>query len=185
MDLSIIVTLVTMLSALGFSMVAKDYLASFLGGLFIRRIKNIKPGIRIKMLVDPSIKGDVVKVGWLRTTLMEVGDGERLPSIRTGRIVLIPNFMLMNTPVLVYGEEVMDEVIAYVEGSYPDPEKIIQCMKEAIEEEGVKVKEVNLYQKEDKLVVYGIYEASPNYMTDLRSEILKRFLKKFNEAKIA
>jgi len=183
MDLSIIVTLITMLSALGFSMVAKDYLASFLGGLFIRRVKNIKPGIRIKMLVDPSIKGDVVKVGWLRTTLMEVGDGERLPSIRTGRIVLIPNYMLMNTTVLVYGEEVMDEVIAYVEGDYPNPEKVIQCMKEAMEEENVKVKEVNLYQKEDKLVIYGIYESKPDCMTDLRSEILKRFLKKFNALK--
>lgn len=174
---------IALLSVLGFSMIAKDYLASLLGGIVIRKVRCISPGTRIKILASPLIKGDVVRVGWLRTTLMEVGDGERLPSVQTGRVLLVPNSMLVNSPVLVYGRKVVDQVVAYVEGECLEPEKVIQCMKEAMKEKGVKIKEVDLYQKEGSLMVYGIYETEPTYMADVRSEITKLFLNKFNKVK--
>ena len=175
------ITLLSVLvSTLGFSMIAREYLASFFGGIVIREVKRIKPGTRVKILTSPVIKGDVVKVGWLRTTLLEVGDGERLPSIKTGRMLLVPNSTLINSPILIYGREVIDQVVAYVDGRCPEPEKIIQCMKEAMMEKGVKVKEVDLYQKGDKLMVYGIYKTKSNTMTDVRSEIMRVFLKKSN-----
>lgn len=177
-----IALLSVLLSALGFSMIARDYLASLLGGIVIRKVKRISPGTRVKILASPLIKGDVVKVGWLRTTLVEVGDGERLPSVQTGRVLLVPNSMLVNSPVLVYGRKVVDQVVAYVEGG-SEPEKVVQCMKEAMREKGVKIKEVDLYQKEGSLMVYGIYETEPSYMADVRSEITKLFINKFNKVK--
>ncbi|MDK2796122.1 MAG: hypothetical protein PWQ22_1019 [Archaeoglobaceae archaeon] len=102
MELLTLQLAVALLSALGFSFVLKDYFANFIAGLILRRVKRIKRDVRIKILTNPAIKGDVVEIGWFRTTLREVGDGERLPSVPTGRILKIPNFFLFNNPVVVY-----------------------------------------------------------------------------------
>jgi len=77
----------------------------------------------------------------LRTTLREVGDGERLPSVHTGRILKIPNFFLFNNPVVIYGNTISDEVVAYIKAQDFRPE-FVEMMKNAIEEEGHKVVEV-------------------------------------------
>lgn len=167
-------------SAMGISWVSRDYLSSLLGGLILRRVKKIKPGTRIKVLTANTIKGDILNVGLFRTTLVEVGEGSRLPSIQTGRELLIPNSTLVNSPVLVYRDKIIDQVVAYVER---DPQRAIQCMKEAMKENNVKIKEVDLYQSEGKFEVYGIFESEANHMSDTRSEILRRFLSKFTVEK--
>ncbi|MGH7422736.1 MAG: hypothetical protein ACREJ1_03550, partial [Candidatus Methylomirabilales bacterium] len=112
---SLISVFSVLIAATGISLVFKDYLASLVGGLILRQIRQVKPGVRIKVLIMPAItlKGDVISVGALRTTLHEVGDGERLPSVRTGRIVKVPNFTLVNSPLVIYDEQISDEVIAY------------------------------------------------------------------------
>ena len=56
-------------------------------------------------------------------------------------------------------------------------------MKEAMKENNVKIKEVDLYQSEGKFEVYGIFESEANHMSDTRSEILRRFLSKFTVEK--
>jgi small-conductance mechanosensitive channel len=66
--------LITLISALGVSFVLKDYIASIIAGVIFRRVKHIKPNTRIKVLTNPIIKGDVINIGLLRTTLKEVGD---------------------------------------------------------------------------------------------------------------
>jgi len=164
---------------LGVSVVFKDYVASLIAGMVLRYVKHIKNGGRIKIITNPVIKGDVLDVGLLRTTLMEVGDGERLPSVRTGRQVKVPNFMLMNSPVVVYGDTITDEVVAYLKPPLPNLDMVIKAIKDVIAIGGHKVIEVGLYQKEDHLVVHGIFEATTKEMTDERSKILKDFLEKF------
>lgn len=167
----------TLLGAMGFSLAFKDYIASFMAGLIIRRAKQINVGGRVKVLASPVVKGDVIEIGWFRTTLMEVGDGERLPSVQTGRIMKIPNFMLFNNPTLIYGDSLIDEVIAYIrnESTRPNSE-IIENMAHAIESEGHKVIGIGLYQKENSLVVHGIFESTTRELIDVRSNILARYL---------
>ncbi|MEM4747290.1 MAG: mechanosensitive ion channel [Archaeoglobaceae archaeon] len=172
--------LITLASALGISFVLKDYIASIIAGIIFKKVKHIKPNTRIKILTNPVIKGDVLSVGILRTTLREVGDGERLPSVHTGRILKIPNFFLFNNPVVIYGDVITDEVVAYVENDKFRLE-FVEFMREAIEEEGHKVIEVGVYQKEKFFIVHGIFESSICGMVDVRSKILLRFFKKIKE----
>jgi len=176
-DFTLLVTAASLVfSALGFSLVLKDYIASVIAGFVMRHVKHITPGRRVKILVSPLIKGDVVSVGLIRTTLMEVGDGERLPSVQTERIIKLPNFMLINNPVLIYGETIIDEVVAYISEPFPPLDNLIQSMKEAITNQGHRVIEVGLFQKDEKLVVHGIFESRTCEVADMRSRILKQFL---------
>jgi len=179
-DTSLLITIASAL-ALGFALVLKDYIASFIAGTVFRSVGHIKRGRRVKILTVPTIKGDILDVGPIRTSLMEVGDGERLPSVQTGRIVKVPNFMLLNNPVLIYGDTIIDEVIAYTNYQNPDLGSVIDHMKEAIASQGHKVIEVGVYQKEDRLVVHGIFESNPKDPTDVRSNILREFLEKQNK----
>jgi len=177
---TILTTVLGVFSTVGVTFIAKDYIASLLGGLMMRKDARIKPGTRVKIMVTPSLKGDIEKVGWVRSSLMEVGEGDRFPSVRTGRMLIVPNSILMNSPMMIYGEEVVDEVIVHIDSDFPDPEAAIQCMKDAMVEAGVKVKDVNISHKTDSLVVYGFYKADPDSMSDRRSEITSLFLKKFS-----
>lgn len=183
-DITVLVALVgALFSALGVSLVFKDYVADLIAFFIMRYVKQIRPGRRVKVMVTPPIKGDVVTIGPIRTTLMEVGDGERLPSVQTGRIVKIPNFFLLNNPVLVYGDTIIDEVIAYFSEPFPDIDATIQNMRESIVAEGHRPVEIGIYQREKGLVVHGIFEAKTSEMGDLRSNILKDFLKRNSKAK--
>jgi len=177
-ELTLTITIIaTLLGALGFSLAFKDYSASFIAGLIFRRVKQIKPGTRVKILGSPIVKGDILEIGWFRTTLNEVGDGERLPSVLTGRILKIPNFLLFSNTVLIYGELIIDEVVAYIksDSNYFD-KRVIENMVIAIQEEGQKVIAVSLYQKEDNLIVHGIFETCTREVYDVRSNILSRYL---------
>jgi len=176
-DTSLLITIASAL-ALGFALVLKDYIASFIAGIVFRCVGQIKRGLRVKILTVPTIKGDILEVGPIRTSLMEVGDGERLPSVQTGRTVKVPNFMLLNNPVMIYGDTIIDEVIAYTDCPNPSLGSVISHMKDAIASQGHKVIEVGMYQKEDRLVVHGIFESNPKDLTDVRSGILKEFLEK-------
>ena len=161
-------------SILGVSWVSRDYLSSLIGGMIIRRIKRIKPGTRVKILITPHvIKGDVLSVETFRTALAEVGDGERLPGIRTGRVYILPNSALVNNPVLMYGGRIVDQVVAYVE---KDPENGVRCMEEAIKKVGVEPKEVDMYQTKDKFAIYGIYESETEKVSKIRNDIMKFFV---------
>jgi small-conductance mechanosensitive channel len=169
-------------SSAGISLVFKDYIADLVATMVIRKTKDIKAGNRIKISAAGSTtKGDIMQIGILRTTVMEVGDGERLPSVRTGRLIKIPNSMLINNPVLVYGDTIIDEVVAYVPRPYPNSELLENSMKQAIINNGHGVIEVGLYQKEDRLVIHGVFEVKTSEMADERSKILKEFLIRSNQ----
>ncbi|UVS68429.1 mechanosensitive ion channel family protein [Nitrososphaera viennensis] len=165
-------------SSMGISFVFKDYIADLLATVVIKKTKDIKPGTRIKVTGAGlgTTKGDVMDIGILRTTVMEVGDGERLPSVRTGRLIKVPNYMLINNPVMIYGDTIIDEAVAYVPRPYPDTQLLIDSMKDAIVGNGHGLIEVGLYQKDDRLIIHGVFEVKTSEMGDERSKILKDFL---------
>lgn len=164
-------------SSMGMSFVFKDYIADLIATIVIKKTRDIKPGVRIRVTgVGVATKGDIMNVGVLRTTVMEVGDGERLPSVRTGRLIKIPNYMLINNPVMVYGDTIIDETVAYVNRPYPDTQILIDSMKDAIVSNGHGLIEVGLYQKDDRLIIHGVFEVKTSEMGDERSKILRDFL---------
>src|SRR5712692_8011250 len=121
------------ISTMGVSFVFKDFIGDLLATMVIKKTGDIKVGKRIKIMVPGNItKGDIMEISLMRTTVMEVGDGERLPSVRTGRLIKVPNYMLMSNPVMVYGDTIIDEVVAYVPRPYPDSQSLLDSMKEAI-----------------------------------------------------
>lgn len=176
-DLVTILPLMSIFSSLGLSFVFKDYIADLIATIVIKKTRDIKIGNRIKINAGGSItKGDIMEIGMLRTTVMEVGDGERLPSVRTGRLIKVPNYMLINNPVMIYGDTIIDEVVSYIPRPYPDSQLLVDSMKLAITNNGHGLIEVGLYQKEDRLVIHGVFEVKTSEMGDERSKILKEFL---------
>lgn len=165
-------------SSMGLSFVFKDFIADLVASMVIKKIKDIRVGNRIKISSGGAMtKGDIMEIGLLRTTVMEVGDGERLPSVRTGRLIKVPNYMLISSPVMIYGDTIIDEVVSYVPRPFPDSQLLVDCMKEAIVSSGHGLIEVGLYQsKDDKLVVHGVFEVQTSEMSDERSRILLEFL---------
>jgi small-conductance mechanosensitive channel len=178
-DIATILPLLSIFSSLGMSFVFKDYIADLVATVVIKKTRDIKVGNRIKVNSGGAVtKGDIMEIGILRTTVMEVGDGERLPSVRTGRLIKVPNYMLISNPVMIYGDSIIDEVVSYIPRPYPDTQLLEESMKEAIISNGHGLIEVGLYQKDDKLVIHGVFEVKTNEMGDERSKILKEFLTK-------
>jgi small-conductance mechanosensitive channel len=176
-DFLAILPLLSIFSSLGLSLVFKDYIADLLATIVIKKTRDIKIGNRIKINSGGAVtKGDIMDIGLLRTTVMEVGDGERLPSVRTGRLIKVPNYMLINNPVMIYGDTIIDEVVSYIPRPYPDTQLLVDSMKQAITGNGHGLIEVGLYQKEDRLVIHGVFEVKTSEMGDERSKILKEFL---------
>src|SRR5437016_2190880 len=102
-------------SSMGVSFVFKDYIADLIATIVMKYTKDITVGNRIKVTIGAGlVRGDVMEMGLLRTTVMEVGDGERLSSVRTGRLIKIPNYMILSNPVMVYGDTIIDEVVSYI-----------------------------------------------------------------------
>lgn len=167
-------------AATGFSLVFKDYLASLLGGIIIRWVRQVRPDVRIKILMSPNItiKGDIRSIGAIRTTLHEVGDGEHLPSVRTGRTVKVPNFALVNSPLIIYGDRITDEVLAYESRPFAHLEVLEADMTAAITAEGHNVVNVSIYQKDDRLIIHGIYHVKTQEIGDVRGRILRGFLER-------
>jgi len=176
-DLVTILPLLSIFSSLGMSFVFKDYIADLIATIVIKKTKDIKVGNRIKVTNGGhTTKGDIMEIGVLRTTVMEVGDGERLPSVRTGRLIKVPNYMLISNPVMIYGDTIIDEVVSYIPRPYPDSQLLEESMRQAIVNNGHGLIEVGLYQKDDRLVIHGVFEVKTSEMGDERSKILKEFL---------
>ena len=174
-------------SSMGVSFVFKDYIADLIATMVMKYTKDIKVGNRIKITLIPGlVKGDVMDIGWLRTTVMEVGDGERLPSVRTGRLVKIPNYMILHNPVMIYGDTIIDEVVSYVSRPFPDTQLLTENMRRAIIGNGHGLIDVGLYQsKDDKLIIHGVFEVKTSEMGDQRSKILTDFLTMCSSAHVS
>ncbi|GBD11235.1 hypothetical protein HRbin23_00887 [bacterium HR23] len=168
-----------LLGTVGLAFIFRTLVENWSAGVVVRRTGHLTPGRRIKILTTTHIiKGDVLSVGPVRTALWEVGDGEHLPSIRTGRIIKVPNAFLLNNPIVVYGDTIVDEVIAQVKMDGQDLTSVVEDMRRAIEERGHRIVSVSLYQKDDHLVVHGVFEVETPHLADERGLVLQAFWRK-------
>ena len=84
-------------AAVGFAVALQKYVASFAGYFVLRLSRLFNLGDRIRI---GNIKGDVRHVGLLHFILDEVGEGDKFGGELTGRIIHIPNHIILDQPVL-------------------------------------------------------------------------------------
>jgi small-conductance mechanosensitive channel len=88
--------------AIGLALALQKYVASFFSYFMIVITRIYTPGDRIRI---GNIKGDVRWVGLIHTTLEEVGEDEKLGGELTGRILHVPNLVILDQPVLNYSKD--------------------------------------------------------------------------------
>jgi len=87
---------------LALALALQKYTASFFAHFVINLCSIYGVGDRIRI---GSIKGDVRRIGLLHTTLEEVGEDEKLGGELTGRILHVPNLIILDQPVLNYSKD--------------------------------------------------------------------------------
>ena len=88
--------------AIGLALALQKYIASFFAYFYINFSRIYNPGDRIRV---GNIKGDVRRVGLIHTTLEEVGEDEKLGGELTGRLLQVPNLIILDQPVLNYSKD--------------------------------------------------------------------------------
>ena len=88
--------------ALALALALQKYTASFLAFFVITFSKIYDLGDRIRI---GNVKGDVRHIGLLHTTLEEVGEDEKLGGELTGRLLYVPNLIILDQPVLNYSKD--------------------------------------------------------------------------------
>lgn len=90
--------------ALGFALALQKYVASFAGYFVLRVSKVFAVGDRIRMGQE-GMKGDVRRIGLLHFVLDEVGEGDKSGGELTGRVMHIPNHVVLDQPVLNFSQD--------------------------------------------------------------------------------
>ncbi|MCJ7514582.1 MAG: mechanosensitive ion channel family protein [Dehalococcoidia bacterium] len=88
--------------ALALALALQKYTASFFAFFVITFSKIYDLGDRIRI---GETKGDVRHIGLLHTTLEEVGEDEKLGGELTGRLLYVPNLIILDQPVLNYSKD--------------------------------------------------------------------------------
>ena len=88
--------------ALGLSLALQKYIGSYFGYFLISFSQIFRVGDRIRI---GNIKGDVKRIGLFHFMLDEVGEDEKLGGELTGRILHIPNLIVLDQPVLNYSKD--------------------------------------------------------------------------------
>lgn len=96
------VTAYVPIMAVGLALALQKYVASFFGYFVITFSRIFEKGDRIRV---GNVKGDVRKVGMLHTSLEEIGEDEKLGGEVTGRIVQLPNLIILDQPVINYSKD--------------------------------------------------------------------------------
>ena len=85
----------------GVAVALQDVLKSVVGWLYLSTRSGVEVGSRIEV---GGVTGDVIDIGVLKTTVLEVGNlvfGRQ----STGRLITIPNFQMLSANVIVSGAE--------------------------------------------------------------------------------
>lgn len=98
--------------AIGMALALQKYVASYFGYFIIVFSSMLHEGDRIRI---GSYKGDVRHIGIFYLTLDEVGEDEKLGGELTGKILHIPNLLVLDNPVLNFSK------------NYERNKKILQC----------------------------------------------------------
>ena len=88
--------------ALALALALQKYTASFFAFFVITFSKIYDLGDRIRI---GNTKGDVRHIGLLHTTLEEVGEDEKLGGEVTGRLLYVPNLIILDQPILNYSKD--------------------------------------------------------------------------------
>lgn len=88
--------------AVGLALALQKYTACFFSYFVISYTGIYGIGDRIRI---GNIKGDVWKIGLFNTVLEEVGEDEKLGGELTGRLLYVPNLIIMDQPVLNYSKD--------------------------------------------------------------------------------
>jgi len=88
--------------ALALALALQKYVASFTAYFVINFSGIYDLGDRIRI---GNVKGDVQRLGLLHTTLQEVGEDEKLGGELTGRLLQVPNLIILDQPVLNYSKD--------------------------------------------------------------------------------
>jgi len=98
------------LFAVGLSLALQKYVASFFGYFVIRLSGAFKPGERVRI---GNLKGEIKHIGLFHFLLKEIGEEEKLGGEFTGRVIYVPNLLLLDQPVInysKYGDYIFDEI---------------------------------------------------------------------------
>ncbi|MEW6034395.1 MAG: mechanosensitive ion channel domain-containing protein [Chloroflexota bacterium] len=87
--------------AIGLALALQKYVASYFGYFVISLSRMFQVGDRIRI---GSFKGDVRHIGMLHIVLDEVGEDEKLGGELTGKILHVPNLVVLDQPVLNYSK---------------------------------------------------------------------------------
>lgn len=87
--------------AIGLALALQKYVASYFGFFIIVFSNMLHEGDRIRI---DSYKGDVRHIGIFYLTLDEVGEDEKLGGELTGKILHIPNLIVLDKPVLNFSK---------------------------------------------------------------------------------
>lgn len=87
--------------AVGLALALQKYVASYFGYFIIVFSGMLHEGDRIRI---DSYKGDVKHIGIFYLTLDEVGEDEKLGGELTGKILHIPNLLVLDKPVLNFSK---------------------------------------------------------------------------------
>jgi small-conductance mechanosensitive channel len=82
----------------GIAVALQDVLKSVVGWLYLSGRAGVEIGSRIEV---SGIVGDVIDIGVLKTTMLEVGGGLVYGRQSTGRLVTIPNYRMLSEPVMI------------------------------------------------------------------------------------
>jgi Mechanosensitive ion channel, beta-domain len=88
--------------AVGMSLALQKYLASFVGHFVIRGSGIFNIGDRIRI---GTIKGDVKHIGLFHIILDEVGDDDKMGGELTGKIISVPNLIVLDQSVQNYSRD--------------------------------------------------------------------------------
>jgi small-conductance mechanosensitive channel len=116
----------------GLAVALQDVLKSVVGWLYVSGRSGIRVGSRVEV---SGVKGDVIDVGVLKTTLLEVGNLV-FGSQSTGRVVTVPNSAMVSANVFLsssFNPYVWQEV-RFVVTFESDWERAETVLREAVEE---------------------------------------------------
>ena len=114
-----------------------DLVRSLAGWIYVNSRSGIEIGSRVEV---EEVKGDVIDIGLLKTTLLEVGEPLVHGLQSTGRIVTVPNSVFLNRSVfasatvnpLVWQEI---QILVTFESDWKRAREIIQAAADALHEE--------------------------------------------------
>jgi len=154
--------------AIGLALALQKYVASYFGYFIIVFSNMLRVGDRIRI---DSYKGDVRHIGIFYLTLDEVGEDEKLGGELTGKILHVPNSIVLDKPVLNFSkgyeknnkmvecDYIFDEIRIPI-SSDSDITKAVWLLEDIIN------KEDEVYQKESREV---FKESYPTFLREAES----------------